>query len=505
MSRKKLHDSLSQRIFKGSLTVIFFTAFTSPLAYLIKILYSRTLSMEAFGLFYAVLALFLSLSSYVDLGFGYSLVYFTPKYLKRKDYQTCWNLYRYTQIIGLATSLLMSFLVIITAKWLSLYYFKFPGAEKVLYIFVFYLIAGSLLSALQNFFTGLQQEKHYAAIQSIRTLFALIFSLIVLLMGKTNITYYASCWVVAIIFVLGFYSYILKKENSFLFKKTVWNKKLFMSMLRYALPSLSTSVIYIFVSSEIIFLTLLKGVREVGIYSVILPIVTMSSIILTPINTFLFPLISHLMEKQKGKIIQLLQEALKIIPFIGFYFALFITLFPNQPVQILFGSQWVKDTRLPLVIFSLGYVGYQISNLLSTIVVGIGRIKDRFRASIILAVINIPLSFVLISRYSVTGATIISSLISIISILLNTAIVRKTFPFNFPFSYYLKLILVGILAHFVVITFKLNPQGLTEYIFYGINYTILFLLSGHLLKLFDKNMLKSLLKIKPPNGLQKFH
>jgi O-antigen/teichoic acid export membrane protein len=211
------------------------------------------------------------------------------------------------------------------------------------------------------------------------------------------------------------------------------------------------------------------------------------------------------MEKQKEKIIQLLQEALKIIPFIGFYFALFITLFPNQPVQILFGSQWVKDTRLPLVIFSLGYVGYQISNLLSTIVVGIGRIKDRFRASIILAVINIPLSFVLISRYSVTGATIISSLISIISILLNTAIVRKTFPFNFPFSYYLKLILVGILAHFVVITFKLNPQGLTEYIFYGINYTILFLLSGHLLKLFDKNMLKSLLKIKPPNGLQKFH
>ncbi|MDO8610907.1 MAG: oligosaccharide flippase family protein, partial [bacterium] len=99
---------LTQRIFKGSAIVLFFAILSSPIGYLLRIFYSQTLSIENFGLLYAVLALFTTLATYNDLGFGYSTSYFIPKYFKKKYYQKCWLLYKYDQFIEVGTSVLIS-------------------------------------------------------------------------------------------------------------------------------------------------------------------------------------------------------------------------------------------------------------------------------------------------------------------------------------------------------------------------------------------------------------
>jgi O-antigen/teichoic acid export membrane protein len=490
-----LQKSLTERILKGSLTVVVFASFVSPIGYLMKMIYARTLSIEMFGLFYAMLAFFLLLSSFSNLGFGYSLTYLAPKYLKGKNYKICWNLYKYSQISGVVASLLISLIVALSVNWLSKYYFKTPEAMSIIYVFLIFLVSGSLLNALEKFFIGLQQEKFYSTTQAVRIFFALTFSLFIWLIGKPNVINYALAWAIANICAVVLYTFFLNKKNGYLVNQCVWDKKLFKLMFKYAFPTiLTTSVYTLITSTDMIFLTLLKDVREVGIYAIVLPLASISSVVLTPINTFFLPLISHLMEGEKEKVRQILQMSLKIIPFIGFYFALFITLFPEQPISILFGQKWVSLVKTPLIILSIGYIGAQISNFLATVVTGMGKVNERLKISILIALINVILTYFLVSRYSVLGVTIAGSVVFLISVILNARIIQKSIHFKFPIVFYFKLLAIGIVTYTAVFYFKLYPVGLLQYLLSGTIYTIIMGVLAYFLKLFDKRMLSLLFK-----------
>ena len=442
-----------------------------------------------------MLAFFGLLASFTDIGFGYCLTYLVPKYFKKKDYKNCWNVYKYSQIISLATSLIISLLVAYFAGWLSDHYFKVPEAKSIIYIFTVFLISGSLSSAIERFFIGLQQEKYYSIIQPVRMGLALAFTIIIWFTNNSNILYYSIAWATGTVITTFLFTYILKKKYGYLINKTSWDKELFKLMFGYALPSSLTTFVLAFIGSiSVIFLTSLKGVREVGIYEIVLPLAAMSSLILAPINTFILPLISHLMEGEKEKVQQLLETALKIIPFVGFYFALFIILYSSQPIRFLFGEKWVSLAKSPLIILSVGYIIAQISSFLATVVIGIGKVNERLRALIIIAPINIILTYFLVSRYSVLGATISGSIIFVISTFMYAGIIFKSIHFKFPIPFYLKLLTIGIVIYSLVTLLNLYPTNLAQYLLAGVIYTLIITVLAYFLKLFDKNMLKSLLE-----------
>ena len=242
-------QSLTKRILKGGLTVVVLASLTPPISYLIKILYSRTLSIEMFGLFYAVLAFFMLLSSFTDLGFGYSVAYLIPKYFKQKKYQECWNIYKYNQIVNLLTSVIISLIVGVLAGILSKYYFKVSGAEYIIYVFIIYLIGNSLLGSLDRLFLGLQQEKYYSAIQSIRIFLSLSFSIIIWFSKSATVINYAAMWAIATVASTFIFNSIMRKKNPQLIMQTTWNPKLFKQMLHYAIPNFATTLLYVLMTS----------------------------------------------------------------------------------------------------------------------------------------------------------------------------------------------------------------------------------------------------------------
>lgn len=491
----KPQKTLTQRILKGGLTVILFTSLAPPVAYVVKMLYSRSLSIEMFGLFYAMLAFFGLLASFTDLGFGYCLTYLVPKYFKKKDYKNCWNVYKYSLFIGLAAALFISILTVISAGWLSDYYFKVPEAKTLIYVFIVFLIAGNISGTIEKFFIGLQQEKYYSLMQPVRMLLALGGSVIVWLSDNSNIYYYSASWALATVIVTLIFSLIIKARYGYLISKTRWDGKLFKLMYKYALPSFLTTFILTFVGSiSVIFLTSLKGVREVGIFEIVLPLASMSSLILAPINTFLMPLISHLMEGEKEKVRLLLEMALKLIPFVAFYFALFIVLYPAQPIGMLFGEKWVSLAKSPLIILSFGVIISQTSIFLSTVVVGIGKVKERLSALLIIAPINVILAYFLISKYSVLGVTISVSIIYLISVYMYAKIIAKSINFRFPVLFYFQLLIIGTVFYLVVNISSFYPANLIQYLVTGMIYTLIISVIAYFLKLFDINMIKSLLE-----------
>ena len=112
-------QSLQEKVVRGSVVVLMMTLLGSFCAYLIRILLSRTLTVEDYGLFYATLSVVNIATSYIDLGFGYSIVYLIPKYIRLKNYTKAWNIYVYGQVISLTMSVAVSGTLAISAPFLA--------------------------------------------------------------------------------------------------------------------------------------------------------------------------------------------------------------------------------------------------------------------------------------------------------------------------------------------------------------------------------------------------
>lgn len=479
---------IKKRIIRGGSIILLFNTLALPIGYFIRLLYARTLSIEQYGLFYAVVSFFFILTTYNDLNLGYSVIYYLPKYLQKKDYKSCWNLYVYNQIVSVVVTLIFSCLVIFLAPFLVSHYFKVWYALPLIYAFVLFLLANSVVSSIHNVFYGLQQEEYYSLKEFLRLFFTILFSIALWLFRLDSLYSYALAWSIAYVLIAVVYVIILLKKNIYLINKITWDPYLAKKMLAYSLPTLVTTVIATFATADIIFLTIIRGVKEVGIYNIILPIVSISGILLTPISSFFYPFISHLRETSKEKTSQIIGQLLRYVPFVVLYFSLFIFLFPNASVSLLFGAKWASYTRLPLQVMCIGSIFLYLFNYMSIISLGFGLVKQRLVISVITTALHIVISFALINSFGILGAVIANLIYYVISTFAYAILLRKKVVFKFPLLFYGKIVLFAGILFLLSSAMHLQPTDWPQFIGLGFLYTIImacFALYLKLLKIDD--------------------
>lgn len=488
-------QSIQERVIKGSFIVLTLAFLGSIFAYLVRIILSHTLSIENYGLFYAVFGLFSIATTYVDLGFGYSVVYFFPKYIKLKDYSKAWNIFLFGQIISLTVSVILSIFLIIMAPFLANNYFKVAGSEILIYFFCGFLVVFVTINGLLLIFSGLQKEKYYASITALRWFLTLIFLITFFLLGFANIIFYAMAWFLGHALTSILFFFLLFYKHSFLTKnKLVWDSEVFKQMSALAFPSLlETFVVSAIILSDTFFLTLFKGIKEVGVYNIIYPLAFIPVIFITPINTLLLPLVSHLMEGEKQKIVNLMEKILIIIPFVGLYFALFIMMFPSSIVELIFGKKWLGLVEVQLTILSVGAIVILMNGILGAIVSGIGKIREKLKAAVVISVISVSLDIILIWYYGILGAVITISLTSLILSLLYMRIIKKVVDFSIPYLFYLKLLIPAIFFFVVIRLTGVSISNWFEFIAFGLVYTFIFMVFGLILKVYDRKLIMLIL------------
>lgn len=483
-------QSLQEKIVKGSIVTLILSFLGSVFAYLIRIVYSHNLSIENYGLFYAVLSLPLAFATYLDLGFGYSAVYLLPKYLKVKNFAKAWNVFIYGQVVSLIMSILVSLLLIVTAPFLAAYYFKVAGAENLIYIFCVFLIAFSLINGMIVIYSGMQKEKYYASIALLRWLLTFVISIFFILLGFSNIIFFAIAWSVGHLMTSLIYLFLLFYRHSYLtINKISWEKETFKQMFSLAIPAMmDTFISSVFLLTITFFLTLFKGVAEVGMYNIIFPLASIPIVLLNPLNTLLLPLVSHLCEGEKKKLEYLTEKILQIIPFVGSYFALFIILFPSASVALIFGQKWLGKVELSLSILALGTIFLLMSGILGAIALGIGKVKERLKIAAMIAVISIPLNALLIWYYGILGAVITTVLVAFVVSLFFITLIKRDLIIKIPFLFYTKILIFSIVVFLSIRIIGFSPRNLLELISAGAIYTITFILLGYALKIYDKRL-----------------
>lgn len=488
--------TLTHRIIKGSSIVVLLTVLASPLGYLVKMIYSRTLSPEMFGLFYAVFALFNTLSTYNDLGFGYSLTYLVPKFIRNKQFQKTWNAFKYDQIIEVGTSLLISGVIWLNADWLAVHFFKAPEAKQLIWSFSIYFLAHGFLSAISKFFNGLQQEKFYTSIQFSRLFLILSFSLVMWFSNTGTVFNYSLIWAGTSVLLLIIYRTLLYQKNSYLITATTWDKQLFKQMTTFALPALLiNSLETLIASAAVIFLTLFSGLKAVGQFNIILPIVSIPGIFLSPLVSFFFPMVSDLDETNQPKLAMLTEKITYVVPFISFYFSLFIVLFPNALVDILFTNKWTGIVEKDLQLLAVGYILYMLAGFFSAVVSGLGMIKQRLRISLIISIVHVLLSGVLIWKLAVTGAVLATTVTYALTLVLLSLLIRKKLPLRLPVIFYGKLLAAGAVLFIIIRWAGLAPHNFVQLFTYGLLYTVLMTGFGYILGVIERSHLTLLVSL----------
>lgn len=489
---------IQAKVIKGSFTVLILTLLGSSFAYIVRILLSRTLSIEDYGLFYAVFGLFTVVITYIDLGFGYSIIYLLPKYIKLNNYAKAWNIFAYGQLITLSASFILSFVFIVFASFLSKNYFKIPGSEILIYIFCAYLISFTIIYSLTQAFGGMQKEKYYSSIAFIRWFLTVFFSLLFFIFGFSDIIYYAIALSIAHILTAFIYFFLLFQKHKFLSSNKIkWEVITFKEMLAFSLPALAETVVYsIVLIGDNFFLVLFRGVKEVGIYNIIYPLASIPIILINPLTTLILPLVSHLMKGEKGKLRYLLEKILQIFPFAGLYFSLFIIMFPSSSVSLIFGHKWSGLVEVPLTILCLGTIAILMSVILGAITLGTGEVKKKLKATLFASIINLSLNAFLIWQYGVIGAVITTSLFALILCVLFIRIIQKVIEIRIPYIFYLKLIIFSVFFYLAVRYINIQINHWVEFTLFGFLYTIIYILFGYILKLYNKQLVAIILSRK---------
>lgn len=488
-------QTFSQKIIRGGLIITFFSLLTSPLGYFIRLMLSRALTIEEYGLFYSILGFFGIFIIFNDLGFGYSVAYFTPKFIQKKQYHKAWNAYLYDLIIELTTSLLLSVLFLIFSEWLSTHYFKIPQAKELISIFSLFFVSNSFVSALQKFFTGVQSEKFYSSMEFVRLFITAIFILVLWLQGSSNLNMYALSWVTGYVTVALLYTFFQYQYHKKYITKLVWDKTLFSIMFQYAVPTLLvTSLAWITNYIDVFSLTLLKDVREVGVYNVVFPLAGISGFLFSPIQVLFLPLISQYHGKDDRVVAMIINKLLLIVPLLGLYVCFFIFLNTEAVIGILFGNQWIESALLPLKVLSLGYPLQLLAAYLATIISGLGKITERFKIVFVSFSLHVISCLLLTYFYGVLGTVISNCIVYFLLCYWYLKIIKTEVRLKIPWQAYAKTL--GILALIAVFFtyFNLSSDTFFEFIGLGVVYSIIFVAGSYFIHFEELQLVGSFLQ-----------
>ena len=429
------------------LWVVYFFLFASaPITYLIRIFYARTLSIEAYGLFYSIISFLLLISIFNDFGLQSALTHYIPKFIKNRENNKIKSAVYSLFSVQLFLALLISITLLSLNKFLSNNFFQTSLSLKIIPIFAFLFITNSTFVTIQTVFKGFRKEMFYSSMNPLRLLIVFIFSFFLAQYYKQDLLFlFSIIWVTSFLFISMFYylplSKLLPKKPVFSFDKKIL--KILFGYGKFVMIGSVAAVI--FGKVDVLMLTYFKGVSEVAFYEVALPIASIILLVTQPLNAFLFPQISHFYHTKQFNMIK---SVIKLIYTNCFFFflpaGLVFVIFPEEIILLLFGSKFLM-AKVALQVLAMGFIFKGLSLLNFMIADGIGQVKKKSVILYVGLILNIILNFLLIPNYSLTGAAIATTISFFLMFVLSTFFIFRVIKISFPYKNWIKIIINSIL------------------------------------------------------------
>ncbi len=405
MSRGTAMEKYIKEAVKNSYFVLAMSAVSIIIGYLLRVFLSRSLSMEDFGLFYAVSA-FMGIFILVRyLGLNQATAKFIPEFLSKKEYGKIKTLIVLVLGAQSLTVIAFSALVFIFKDQITISLFKASGADAVLMLMVLSFFPSMFFVLFQTVFQGYQKLREYALVEPVRIFTTFIFSMLLISQGAAGV---AMAYLIASVFTtLIFLASFLKL--GILGYKIDLSKKFVVDIFKFSTPVLISGIAVVLIGyADTLILTFFRNLEDVALYQVALPTSQLLLVFSSSIAAVSLPLISGLYATKKteeiGKTIKIMTFSLVLVlvPFV----ILFISS-ADAIIGIIFGPSFLGASET-LQILSVSMLIYSVFIIFQTTLDAIGKPFLNTKIMFVIAAVNIILNIMLVPLFGILGAAVAS-------------------------------------------------------------------------------------------------
>lgn len=438
----------ARRVARGGLIVFSSLIAFSLVNFLLRMFMVRTMSVDDYGLFFAVLTFVSVFGFFRDPGLCGALVKRIPEFIAKKQS----NKIRPSIIFVLSYQVFISALVILSLVFFSSAIaptvFKTAAAAPVLTILGLWFLFDTLLVLIQSIFYGFQNFGIQSSLQFLRAFLVLLLAIAFTWGLGSNVTSIALAFAfgLGIVVIIGL-SIMMKKHSFRLMRGRPITKTLVKNLLAFAIPFfIGGAAIGIIDYADTLSITVFRTSREVGLYQAALPAARVLWFLGMSLATVFFPMTSELWAKnEKEKLKQMLSFLMRLSFVLAFLGALIFIMFPEIVINLLFGTNYLP-AALAFQILSAITIFYPFYAILSTTIVGIGKPVLVTITASIMGGFNLVGNIILVQLYGFEGAAVTTFFSFLIGFTLLLYFARKFIRFPVPTSSLLKIITGGALT-----------------------------------------------------------
>lgn len=407
---------------------------TAFLAYLVRIIFARNLSVEDFGLFYAVIAFFGLIGFFKNLGLDKALAKSLPEFKAKKQRNLMKGAILFSLGVQIVTNMLVVGMIVLLSSFLAEHYFQTEKAISILYWMVFALFIDSFIVILRFSFFGLKRLLLFEGVDFVRMVLIVIISLIGFQFDQGIFSPVYAYFITPIILFFVFSTVFVRKVfPGFFEQKSVFEVKKLKKMVHFGLFVVTTGVGGMIIGyTDTIMLTYFAGLHAVALYNVAFPTARLLRFFIRPVGLVMLPLTSELWAKGRK---ELLIDGFKLI--YKYSFIILIPLvftmfsFTDIIINLLYGHDYLA-AEIALKILLIGMIFAALHNTHGNFFAGIGKPQITTKIVGIVALINIILNFILIPLFGIVGAALTTTLSFIVMLLLEFKELRKRLNVPFP-------------------------------------------------------------------------
>lgn len=431
--RNKLnHDIHLKEIFIGSAITFVLKMSGMLLGYLVILIISRQYGPEGVGIYNLTLSIMTLVAMMAAMGLDISILRYVGQFNKNGEEHKLKLLYYYSIELVLPFSLLLAMLLYLFSGVIAQNVFHNSAYKSALEIAAIIIPFMALQNIGVEFIRGLKQLKISEFLRSVNR--PLVNIILLLSLGFFVVNQLLPLYTlgVGVIVSATFTVYfIAKRVRKFKTKeREIFSKK---ELVTTSLPMMITTVFsFVMGNISLFMLEIFSTTEEVGIFSVVLKIAMMISLVLVVVNTISAPKFSELFWAKKYDELQyVISNSTNTIFYSSLFLSVLVLLF-SEPILILFGENFLFGNMAlmylligQLINSATGSVGYFMNMS--------GKEKAYRNITIFTLILSLILNLILIPSYGLNGAAI-ATFISV-SILNVSAALYVKYTYNIK-TYY---------------------------------------------------------------------
>lgn len=481
------HSSLTEKFLKKGFWLYLFSFIIAPIGYIIKIIISWELSVEEVGIIYGIISLITVISAYNDLWMSESMKYYLPIFISEKRYDKVKSLLFFSLFIQISTSIVILCIIYFWSSFIAEYYFKTTAAKEVLQIFSFFFLWLNIFQTLNHFFLAIQDTFTHKLTEFFRMCFIMFVVLYIFFWGTWTILQYSLSWLIwlYIWLILSIIIFIRRYYAAYLRGVSCYKKKGFIKNIAnyagYVMLSASAGAILSQIDMQMIIYFL--WTKEAWYYTNYLSIISIAFLIIWPMFSFIFPVVSEMYNKNElSKIVAIKDIMTKNFINIGIMFNFFFFIFAQVIAYTLFWEKFIQSwdiLRFSILLLSFNFLLQINFNILA----GIGKVKQKAKIIFTAIIFNFLANIIFIHFLWVSWAALATGLGWILIFLLSEYYLWKSYRIKIQAIEFLKNVIImwitGMFFFYIILPYFDNITRLESFFWLAINFslwTIIFLI-----------------------------